>query len=56
MFCNIVVNPINSKNCHKYAMTCNTTELICIFISATCFDLTVGHHHLLQFVYNIKGK
>ena len=51
-FCNSVVNPTNSKNCHKYAMTGNITELIlvCIFISATYFDLTVGHHQALQFV------
>jgi len=24
-------------------------------ISATCSDLTVGHHQALQTVYNIKG-
>ena len=50
MFCNFVVNPINSKKFHKYAMTGNTTEFIRIFISATCFDLTVGHHQALKFV------
>ena len=26
-------------------MTVNTNELICIFISAACCNLTVGHHH-----------
>jgi len=26
------------------------------FISATCFDLTVGYHQALHFVQNIKGK
>jgi len=51
-----VVNPINIKNCHKYATTGNETELICIFISSICFDLTLDHHQALQFVQNIKGK
>jgi len=49
-FCKFVVNPINSKNCHKYAMTGNKTELVCFFISATRFDLTVSRHRALQFV------
>jgi hypothetical protein len=33
-------------------VTVNTTSVY-EFISVTCFDLTVGHHQVLQIVYNI---
>jgi len=28
---------------------------VCVFISATCFGLRVGHHQALQIVQNMKG-
>lgn len=40
---------------NNYEMTVNTTNRICICFSATCFDLTVGHHQTLQTIQNMKG-